>query len=37
MQGNMNVKFIMTVFICALIIGQEILTSKFHAVDSKVV
>jgi K+-transporting ATPase A subunit len=37
MHGNINVKFIMTVFICALIIGQEVLTSKFHAVEKKVV
>ena len=36
-HGNMNVKFIVTVFICVLISSQEILTSKFHAVHSKVV
>jgi len=28
---------IMTLFICAIFIGQEILTSKLHAVESKVV
>jgi len=28
---------IMTLFICAIFIGQEILTSKFHAVENKIV